>query len=131
MMQKESKKADTKCRFLWPNHPNYAYFSYQVWSQRDPGKSGSIYTTDEGLPKSIRISVEADRQLRQKFGSITHSPQAGSSGSSKFALLGQRILGSMPVSSAPFIKYVEALVDDCSQSNIQVGSGSSFVGMPC
>ncbi|KAI9326469.1 hypothetical protein BDR26DRAFT_132991 [Obelidium mucronatum] len=36
LMDQESKNPNTQCRFLWPNSSSYPYFSFKVWSYRNP-----------------------------------------------------------------------------------------------
>ncbi|KAJ1553231.1 hypothetical protein HK405_008548, partial [Cladochytrium tenue] len=35
VMERESRRADTDCRFLWSNHPSYPYSAFRVWAERN------------------------------------------------------------------------------------------------
>ncbi|KAI8834234.1 hypothetical protein BJ741DRAFT_709848 [Chytriomyces cf. hyalinus JEL632] len=64
MMDRESKKQDSKCRFLWPNNPSYPYFAFKVWSYRRPNEY-----LDMIKQSSIATSIDAAAKL--DFSSLT------------------------------------------------------------
>ncbi|KAJ3414271.1 hypothetical protein HDV05_006800 [Chytridiales sp. JEL 0842] len=98
MMQKESAKTDTKCRFLWPNHSNYAYFAYRVWALRNR---------------------ELDDQLRAKFN--MGSSSTASAAVTKVAEKSGFFQSYAQETATEFLLTIDSLLVDCSQRNIQNG----------
>ncbi|TPX76980.1 hypothetical protein CcCBS67573_g01753 [Chytriomyces confervae] len=63
MMDRESKKQDSKCRFLWPNSPSYPYFAFKILTTRIPDeyldmiKQSSITNSTDAAAAKLDFSA--------------------------------------------------------------------------
>ncbi|KAI8838457.1 hypothetical protein BJ741DRAFT_601117 [Chytriomyces cf. hyalinus JEL632] len=64
MMDRESKKQDSQCRFLWPNSPSYPYFAFKVWSYRRPNEYLDMI-------KQSSIATNTDAAAKLDFSALT------------------------------------------------------------
>ncbi|KAJ3113076.1 hypothetical protein HDU96_003819 [Phlyctochytrium bullatum] len=117
MMQKESARPDTKCRFLWPGAAGHDYFAYKVWALRNPAAAAEMERGSVPPPPLPSQASQAPlSSVRQP------SPVPASS----LSPLGVAIVeGLTPVtgekSAKDFAQVIETLRRECSQSTIQTG----------
>ncbi|KAJ3231765.1 hypothetical protein HDU81_003542 [Chytriomyces hyalinus] len=59
MMDRERKKHDSKCRFLWPNSPSYPYFAFKVWSYQRPNEYLDM-VKKSSIAASVNVAAKLD-----------------------------------------------------------------------
>ncbi|KAI8850520.1 hypothetical protein BC829DRAFT_442116 [Chytridium lagenaria] len=94
MMQRESAKADTRCRFLWPGSVGNEYFGYRVWALRNPSEAAKLEKKVAPATSFSPIGTAVYESLSQLFPDTV---------------------------STSFAKIIDSLRHDCAQTTIQTG----------